>query len=206
VPTGYWIATLTIVLLLCIDTSAGDVTSADSTAQQLRDLRLVDINARVHTPFREESTVAVALIFVSTDCPVANAFQPVLKQISDTYKSQGIRCFMIHSSAKATNSTITRHINDYEIELPVVHDSDQSIGRMVDAKVTPEAIVIDRSGEVRYRGLINNLYAGYGKKRQRATQHYLTDALDALMSGAPVRTAITKPVGCFIHYEGSDKE
>ena len=68
------------------------------------------------------------------------------------------------------------------------------------AKVTPEAIVIDSTGTVRYRGAINNLYAGYGKKRRAATSHYLQDAVEAVLAGNTVKIPKTKPVGCFIHY------
>ena len=191
---------------LCVESMAGDVVSEESAAQALRQIRLVDTNAVGHVPLQEDSTVAIALIFVSTDCPVANAFQPALRKICETYKDQGVRCFMIHSSSKTVESKVVSHIKDYGITMPVVLDSDQSIGQLVDAKVTPEAIVVDRTGQVRYRGLINNLYAGYGKKRQEATEHYLTDALDALIDGDPVRNAITKPIGCFIHYVDSNKE
>jgi hypothetical protein len=200
VCTGLLIVGAVIGYQLCAESIAGEFQSKDSAEQALRQIRLVDTDGVVHLPLQGDSTVAIALIFVSTDCPLANAFQPALRKISETYKDQGVCCFMIHSSPKAVECKVVSHINEYGITMPVVVDSDQSIAHLVEAKVTPEAIVVDRSGHVRYRGLINNLYAGFGKKRQKATEHYLTDALDALIGGDPVRNTITRPIGCFIHY------
>ncbi len=198
--------TLIVVLVLngflfnCV--SAADEKSFASP-QPLR-LSFTDINGSVHTPFADDSTLATILVFVSTDCPVANAFHPTLAQIQKEYKEAGLRFFVVHSSPRVTKQKITRHIKSYNISIPVVLDADQMIARSVHAKVTPEAIVIDRDGHVRYRGLINNLYAGYGKKRRAATEHYLTDALDALIDGTAVRHEVTQPVGCFIHYQHPD--
>ena len=99
-----------------------------------------------------------------------------------------------------TADEVKKHIVDFGITMPVVYDPKQELGRLTGAKVTPEAIVIDRAGTVRYRGAINNLYAAYGKKRRVATAHYLQDAVDAVLNGETVKIPNTKPVGCFIHY------
>ena len=89
--------------------------------------------------------------------------------------------------------------------MPVLLDSNQQIGKAADAKVTPEAFVIDGTGTIRYRGLINNLYAGFGKKRPAPTKHHLRYAIEAVLTGNPVATKQTKPIGCFIYYESNER-
>lgn len=64
--------------------------------------------------------------------------------------------------------------------------------------MTPETVVIDRSGAVRYRGRIDNFYVAFGRSRQVVTVHDLRDALDAVLAGKPVAAPDTEPVGCFI--------
>lgn len=172
-------------------------------SSELAKLQLVDISGTVHLPFEKETTKAIALIFVSTDCPIANSFQPVLQDLHQRFSAQGVACFMVYSSPKLQLDQVEKHRADYQIKMPSIIDANQKIGRLAKAKVTPEAIVIDRAGKIRYRGLINNLYAGYGKKRQSATKHYLRDAFDSLIKGSPVVTQKTKPVGCFIHYQST---
>lgn len=197
------------VAMVCCATAVGgwSAAAADAPAtatEQLRALELTDVDGQTHRPFAEEAVQAAVLVFVSVDCPVANAFQPALGDIESEYARRGIRFFQVHCSPQTKPERVKQHRSDFKIATPVVLDQGQSTARLVAARVTPEAVVIDRSGRVRYRGLINNLYAGFGKKRRQATAHYLTDALDAMLSGQTVETPVTKPVGCFIHYEDSD--
>ena len=60
------------------------------------------------------------------------------------------------------------------------------------------AVVLDKSGSVRYRGRIDNFYADLGKPRRAATTHDLRDALDAVVAGRAVAHPETTPIGCFI--------
>ena len=130
---------------------------------------------------------------------IRDRFQPSLAAFHKAYAERGVVCAQVHCSSLVTADEVKKHIFDFGITMPVVFDPRQELGRLTGAKVTPEAIVIDRTGTVRYRGAINNLYAGYGKKRRVATVHYLQDAVDAVLAGDTVKTPITKPVGCFIH-------
>ena len=175
--------------------------AAEANAKALAKLVLTDITGRKHQPWADKSTKAVALIFVSKDCPVANAFQPSLREFEKRYGKKGIRCFMVYCSPRLKKSDVAKHVREYRIAAPAVMDPSQRIGRLTGAKVTPEAIVIDQTGKVRYRGMINNLYAGYGKKRPKPTKHYLRDACEAVIAGKAVTHPATKPIGCFIHYE-----
>ena len=75
------------------------------------------------------------------------------------------------------------------------------IARRVQAKVTPETFLISPQGNVLYHGRIDNLYAGFGKRRQSATVHDLRDAITAALAGQPIAGSATKSVGCFIQYE-----
>ena len=188
------------LMLVMLFTATVTAEKPDETATHLRDLKLTSINGQVITPFADSSIKVVSLIFVTNTCPVANAFQPSLAAFHKAYAKQGVVCVQVHCSSLVTADEVKKHIVDFGITMPVVYDPKQDLGRLTGAKVTPEAIVIDRAGTVRYRGAINNLYAGYGKKRRVATAHYLQDAVDAVLNGETVKIPNTKPVGCFIHY------
>ena len=188
------------LMLVMLFTATVTAEKPDETATHLRDLKLTSINGQVITPFADSSTKAVSLIFVTNTCPVANAFQPSLAAFHKAYAKQGVVCAQVHCSSLVTADEVKKHIVDFGITMPVVYDPKQELGRLTGAKVTPEAIVIDRAGTVRYRGAINNLYASYGKKRRVATAHFLQDAVDAVLNGETVKIPNTKPVGCFIHY------
>jgi hypothetical protein len=58
--------------------------------------------------------------------------------------------------------------------------------------------VFSKRGQLKYRGRIDNFYAGLGTPRQVVTEHDLRDALDALIAGRTVRSPRTQAFGCFI--------
>ena len=68
----------------------------------------------------------------------------------------------------------------------------------VQAKVTPEAAVFTPSGQMVYRGRINDQFVDFGKTRPEPTSHDLVAALEATLNNHPVPTPTTKAIGCFI--------
>ena len=66
------------------------------------------------------------------------------------------------------------------------------------ATITPEAVVLSKSGEALYQGRIDDRYADLGKPRASAQSHDLQNALDDITNGRPIKTARTDAVGCFI--------
>lgn len=190
-----------LVMLVLISSIADE----EPVPAPLTSLELTEIDGKRHVPLQDPETRAVVLIFVSTDCPIANAFQPWLDRIDHACRNRGVRSFQVHATVRADRTRIRQHRQDFAIRMPVVIDAEQILARHVAARVTPEAIVIDRDGVIRYRGLINDLYAGYGKKRRTPTTHCLMDALDDVLASRPVRVPETRPIGCFIQYSSAEK-
>ena len=207
-------ASLTISLCFLLSTVSASLVAQDSTTKEstseatlqvesvdIEKLQLIDTDKKTHQPFSAKSSrKAIVLVFISTDCPIANAFQPSLAELSNEFDEKGVKFFFVHCCSITKPDEIKKHIADFEIKVPAIHDNEQTLGKLVGATVTPEAIVIDDSGKVRYRGMINNLYEGYGKKRRHPTEHYLKDALNSLVSNKPIAITKTKPLGCHIFY------
>lgn len=165
-------------------------------------LRLSCLDDSVVEPFSDSSTRAVVFVFISTDCPIANAYLPQLKQMRQRYSQQGVSFFLVHSTAGMSDLDARSHARKYELTIPVVMDPNQVLARRMGAEVTPEAFVLERgSAEPVYRGAIDNLYADYGKRRVTATEKYLQAALEDLLAGMDILRPVTKPVGCFISYD-----
>ena len=94
---------------------------------------------------------------------------------------------------------VRKHMDAFAYRgIPATIDSSRALADRARATITPEAVVIDERGQIRYRGRIDNLYASLGKPRQQVTMHDLTDALDAVLSGKPVARPETEAIGCFI--------
>ena len=63
--------------------------------------------------------------------------------------------------------------------------------------MTPESEIYTPTGRA-YRGRIDDLYEAIGQNHRTADHHDLREALNAVLAGRPVTTAVTKAIGCFI--------
>jgi thiol-disulfide isomerase/thioredoxin len=173
-------------------------------ADRVKSPRLRDVNGRALTPFVPTGRATVVL-FVATDCPVSNSYAPVIQQVCREYGPRGVECSLIyedvdtHPSPAHLDQQVRQHLKEYGYEgFSAVVDRERTAANYAKATITPQAFVIDRSGETRYRGRIDNLYAAFGKTRQQVTSHDLRDALDAVLAGRKVLHPETEALGCFI--------
>jgi DNA-binding transcriptional LysR family regulator len=147
----------------------------------------------------EPAGIANVLFFVATDCPISNAYAPEIQRICGAYEARGIGCALIYEEARLTADDARKHLDQYRYRrMPAAVDRDGALAARVHASVTPEAVVVDRHGAIRYRGRIDNLYAALGRPRQVVTAHDLQDALNAVVAGRGVAAAETEAVGCYI--------
>jgi len=136
---------------------------------------------------------------VSTDCPVSNAYAPEIQRVCDTYRSKGVACALVYEDVHVSAGDVRRHLDEHRYQgIAATIDADASLGARVSATITPETVVIDHTGAVRYRGRIDNFYVSFGHSRQVVTVHDLRNALDAVLAGKPVPAPVTDAVGCFI--------
>jgi hypothetical protein len=84
-------------------------------------------------------------------------------------------------------------------------DRDRTLAHRARASVTPEAVLIDSKGEIRYRGRIDNRYVDFGKPRRVVTTFDLRDALEAVLAGKSVAHPETTAVGCYIAPRRSER-
>lgn len=147
----------------------------------------------------EPTGAANVLFFVATDCPVSNAYAPEIQRVCGAYKARGVTCTLVYEDVHTTSADVRRHLDEHRYQnMPAAIDADASLALRVQATVTPETVVIDRAGAVRYRGRIDNFYVAFGRSRQVVTVHDLRDAIDAVLAGKPVAAPVTEPIGCFI--------
>jgi hypothetical protein len=147
----------------------------------------------------EPAGVANVLLFVSTDCPVSNAYAPELQRLCAAYAAKGIACSLIYEDPHVTAGDVRKHLDQYRYRaVGAAIDSDGSLASQVRAAVTPQAVIVDRGGTVRYSGRIDNLYEALGRPRRVVTAHDLENALKAIVDGKAPPVSRTEAVGCYI--------
>ena len=172
--------------------------------ENVHEWRFVDITGKQYAPFDSKETKALVVVFISTDCPIANFFQPTLRKMAAKYVAQSVQFVMVHADPECTNEAAKKHTKEYSINIPVTLDPKQEMAKYLKAEFTPEVFVIAPKGDVSYRGRINDIYVGYGKKRHSPTRNDLDDAIAALLAGKEIINPKTKPVGCHIFYPEVD--
>lgn len=161
-----------------------------------------DISGRRFEPFAPAGA-ANALFFVQTDCPISNWYAQTIQRVCREYAGRGVGCALIYEDIEAggtaLDARIRTHLAEFRYDgIPAIADRTRAVATRARATITPQAVVVDRDGAVRYRGRIDNAFADFGKPRQHVTSHDLRDALDALIAGRPIRTPETEALGCFI--------
>jgi len=145
---------------------------------------------------RPEADGATVLIFLSTECPIANASSPTLNQLHDAFPPPRAKWIGVCLDPDLADSEIIEHAREYELKLDVAVDRRGELARGLGATVTPEAFVIDPQGKIRYHGRIDDRFAARGVRNANPDNEELKDALAAVLAGREVETPYVKPVGC----------
>jgi len=137
------------------------------------------------------------LCFLGTECPLAKLYGSRLQAMSDQFADDGVRFIGVNSNVQDSMNELRVYAADHQLRFPMVKDYDRSVALSAGATRTPEVVVVDRVGTVRYRGRIDDQYEP-GIARASATRHDLRDAIECLVAGNPVASAVTTAVGCLI--------
>ena len=145
----------------------------------------------------------VVLEWFNPDCPFvkyAHGDGP-LKDLAARQAKSGVVWLAINSGApgkqghgKDRNAAARA---EYGLDHPILLDEDGAVGRRYEAKTTPQMVVIDPEGLVRYAGAIDNKPFGKGDGE---LVDYVSAALGDLAARRPVAIPETKPYGCSVKY------
>lgn len=163
-----------------------------------KSLEFTDLAGHRQTPLDAPDRKATVLFFVLPDCPISNAYAPEMKRIAEEYAKKDVAAFLVYVDPDLTEADARKHASDYGYVCPVIRDSSLQLVKATGVTIAPEVCVMGPEGKSLYRGRIDNLYAGLGKRRPKATQHDLRDALDAILSRKPVPQETTTAIGCYI--------
>lgn len=183
------------------ESDSASVNKAKSAAailgQRIPDFVLPDSagKATAFSDFNEATHVVV--VFLGTQCPIGNAYVPVLNDLQKRYSDQGVQVVAINSNLADNAEAVAKHVEEFKVEFPMLVDERQVVADIFGARRTPEAFVLDRRRTIRYRGRIDDRF-GYTYKRAKARRNDLEDALKELVAGDDVSVSETEPAGCII--------
>ncbi|MCP9493962.1 MAG: thioredoxin family protein [Pyrinomonadaceae bacterium MAG19_C2-C3] len=197
-PRFFTFALVILAAICCAASFTFNHTFAASTLEAnvgatVADFKLLDASGKQHSLSSLKGAKGTALIFVSTQCPVSNAYNERMAKLAADYKAKGITVVGINSNKAEDAATITKHAGDNGLSFVILKDAGNKIADQLGAQVTPEVFLLDASNKVVYRGRIDDARNG-----TNITANDTRDAMDAVIAGTPVKTAQAKAFGCSI--------
>jgi len=166
-----------------------------------------DTNGR-HVMLSELKGKTVVLEWTNHECPfvVKHYGSGNMQALQAEAAQDGVVWVSIVSSAKDKQGNVTAEeankiIADQKaVPAHKILDEDGKIGKLYDAKTTPDMFVINKEGILVYKGAIDDK-SGFNPEEIKDAKNYIRAALNDLKAGKPVEVSSTKPYGCGVKYE-----
>jgi len=167
---------------------------------------LVDANGVEHK-LSDFAGKYVVLEWVNYDCPFVKKHYESenMQNLQREFTKKGVIWLAVCSSAEGkqgnfSKEELERKQEEWDTaETAYLIDESGEVGKMYNAKTTPDMAVINPDQEVIYLGAIDNI-ASADKSDIEKAENYVRDALNADMSGKPVKVKSSKPYGCSVKY------
>ena len=146
--------------------------------------------------YKPSATKPTVLIFVLSDCPIANNYAPKIGRLATKY-SKLFDLKLVFEDPEISLKTAKKHMSDYAIKLPFLLDPKHKLASKMRVRISPEVVIQNRGKRV-YLGRIDDQYAELGVRRPEASVHDLRNALEAILNHKPVQQPKDQPVGCIL--------
>jgi peroxiredoxin len=190
------------VFLITLATVAGAQDAASSPTPpaigaKVANFTLPDITRQAWSLAAARDKKAFVIVFIGTECPLANLYVPTLVELHKQYAARGVQLIAINANEQDAFDAVAAHARERKVPFPVLKDAEQKALDALGGHRTPEAFLLDANRIIRYNGRIDDQY-GYTYKRAEPTRTELKAAIEALLAGKPVPTPKTEVQGCII--------
>lgn len=141
---------------------------------------------------------AAVIVFLSPECPLSETYTLALRELHSRYKEDQIGFYGVVPGKDISATAIERFRSTYQLEFPILLDTDYALCGALKPRVTPEVFLLDPWGGVKYRGAIDDRVEALGKLKAVASAEYLNEALEKWLMTEPFWPIETTAIGCLI--------
>jgi peroxiredoxin len=162
---------------------------------------LPGVDGRRHSLESYADAAALVLVQSCNHCPYVQAWEDRLSAIARDYADNDVRVVAVSSNdaeryPEDSFEEMRRRASARGFAFDYLYDEPQAVARELGAARTPEVFVYDRDRRLVYHGAIDD-----ARDEGSVTQHYLRDALDAVLAGDAPPVSETPPVGCTVKWK-----
>ncbi|MDX5339206.1 MAG: redoxin domain-containing protein [Cyclobacteriaceae bacterium] len=174
---------------------------SSSFAQSYTELTAVDaVTGKTLELGKMVSGKGIVLIFHSLNCPFAKLYEARIKNIKETFQTQGIGFALVNpetGNSEAEQLPLRSHIDESGLNMSYLIDAGQAWTKLFQVTKIPEVIVLVPENEglvIKYRGAIDN----NAQAETAVTERHLERALNQIIKGENPMAAQVRAVGCNI--------
>ncbi|MBI1227738.1 MAG: redoxin domain-containing protein [Bacteroidetes bacterium] len=171
------------------------------------DFKLPGVDGKWYTLADFKDAKALVVLFTCNHCPTAQAYEDRVKAVVADYKPKGVELVAIspnsplgvmydelgYTDLNDDYSEMIIRANNQSFNFPYLYDGDnEQVSLKYGPVATPHAFVFDANRKLAYTGRLD----AKEKPGSGGNADDLRAALDAVLTGHPVATPVTKTFGC----------
>lgn len=176
---------------------------------------LPGVDGLSYTPDDFKAYDVLVVIFTCNHCPTAQAYEQRILDLYKTYAQKGVGFLAISPNSNTALSlaecgysdlddsfeSMKIRAKDIGLPFPYLYDGATSEASIQFGPVaTPHVFIFDADRKLQYRGRIDDMESPYESPTSRDTKN----AIEALLTGAPVPVPTTKTFGCSVKWPWKD--
>jgi thiol-disulfide isomerase/thioredoxin len=138
------------------------------------------------------------LMFIAPDCPLCMKLATSFSDLSDSFPE--VQFLAVYSGKHYEPMEINMFATETKLKPHIFRDYEYEVAHQLGAGITPEFFLIDSNATILYQGMLDDRAEALGSYKQTWSNHYLQDAIKAVLSGTEVNPSKTEAVGCVLEY------
>lgn len=175
----------------------------------VEDFKLKNVDGNMLSMADYPDAKGYVIVFTCNHCPYSIAYEDRLIEMDKKYKALGYPVIAINPNDPEVNEDdsydkMIVRAEEKGFTFPYLMDEGQQVYPKYGATKTPHVYVVNKTeggNKVAYIGAIDD-----SKDAAEVTEHYLTNALDALIKGEAPNPSFTKAFGCSVKCKKEDKK
>lgn len=145
-----------------------------------------------------DSKPYTAVMFFAPDCPLCLTFSKSYNELTNSYPQ--VQFLAVQSGNYYLPEEIAHFVDETKLKATVILDPDHTVAKELRAYTTPEFYLLNSSGDVMYKGLLDNRILNLGNYKQQWDSMYLENAIQNALAGQEIDPKETKAVGCVLEF------
>lgn len=163
---------------------------------------LPGVDGRNHSLDDYADADVLVLIQSCNHCPYVQAWESRMIALQREFGDRGARIVAVNSNdadsyPEDSFDEMRARAESEGFNFDYLYDEPQAVARELGAERTPEVYVFDKDRRLRYHGAIDD-----ARDETAVTQHYLRDAIEAVLAGRDPELTDTPAVGCSVKWRG----